>query len=78
MHNNETSDSKGRSILTQLPHHESYLKNSLKKTNAGTSTYLPRATQKTMAELFNVDHSIITKHLKNIYEDEEMNKKMGN
>ena len=27
------------------------------------------ATQKTMAELFNVDRSVITKHLKNIYAD---------
>lgn len=27
------------------------------------------ATQKTMAELFNVDRSVITKHLKNIYNE---------
>lgn len=32
------------------------------------------ATQKTMAELFNVDRSVITKHLKNIYDDGELNK----
>ena len=32
------------------------------------------ATQKTMAELFNVDRSVITKHLKNIYEDGELSK----
>ena len=32
------------------------------------------ANQKTMAELFNVDRSVITKHLKNIYEDGELNK----
>ena len=32
------------------------------------------ATQKTMAELFNVDRSVITKHLKNIYDDGELSK----
>ena len=32
------------------------------------------ATQKTMAELFNVDRSVITKHLKNIYNDGELSK----
>ena len=32
------------------------------------------ATQKTMAELFNVDRSVITKHLKNIYADGELSK----
>lgn len=32
------------------------------------------ATQKTMAELFNVNRSVITKHLKNIYDDGELNK----
>lgn len=31
-------------------------------------------TQKTMAELFNVDRSVITKHLKNIYGSGELNK----
>ena len=31
-------------------------------------------TQKTMAELFNVDRSVITKHLKNIYNDGELSK----
>ena len=30
------------------------------------------ATQKTMADVFNVDRSVITKHLKNIYEDGEL------
>ena len=32
------------------------------------------ASQKTMAELFKVDHSVITKHIKNIYKDEELDK----
>ena len=32
------------------------------------------ATQKTMAEVFNVDRSVITKHLKNIYNDNELDK----
>ncbi len=32
------------------------------------------ATQKTMAELFNVDRSVITRHLKNIYNDGELSK----
>ena len=32
------------------------------------------ATQKTMAELFNVDRSVVTKHLKNIYDDGELSK----
>ena len=32
------------------------------------------ATQKTMAELFNVDRSVITRHLKNIYDDGELSK----
>ena len=32
------------------------------------------ATQKTMAEVFDVDRSVITKHLKNIYDDEELSK----
>ena len=32
------------------------------------------ATQKTMAEVFGVDRSVITKHLKNIYDDDELDK----
>lgn len=32
------------------------------------------ATQKTIAELFNVNRSVITKHLKNIYDDGELRK----
>jgi len=31
-------------------------------------------TQKTMAELFNVERSVITKHLNNIFKTEELNK----
>lgn len=31
-------------------------------------------TQKSMAELFEIDRTVITKHLKNIFEDNELNK----